>query len=39
MILSIVKSLHIAALILWCAGLLALPLMLAKHRRDEAQMT
>lgn len=39
MILSIVKGLHIAALILWCAGLIALPLVLAKHRRDEAQTT
>ena len=29
MILSIVKGLHIAALILWCAGLVALPLVLA----------
>ncbi|MBN2973116.1 CopD family protein [Roseomonas aeriglobus] len=39
MILSIVKGLHIAALILWCAGLIALPLVLAKHRRGEAQTT
>lgn len=31
MILTLVKSLHIAALVLWCAGLVALPLMLAKH--------
>ncbi len=31
------KSIHIAALILWCAGLLALPLLLAKHREGEAQ--
>ena len=37
MILSIVKGLHIAALILWCAGLVALPLMLGKHRLDEGQ--
>lgn len=37
MILAIIKGLHIAALILWCAGLIALPLVLAKHRRDEAQ--
>ncbi|MEP9402652.1 CopD family protein [Sphingomonas sp. VNH70] len=37
--LSLVKALHIAALILWCAGLVALPLVLAKHRRDEAQTT
>jgi len=37
MILTLVKALHIAALILWCAGLIALPLVLAKHDKDEAQ--
>lgn len=37
MILTLVKSLHIAALILWCAGLIALPLVLAKHDTDETQ--
>ncbi|MEH3036647.1 MAG: CopD family protein [Sphingomonas adhaesiva] len=37
MILSLVKALHIAALILWCAGLVALPLMLGKHRADDNQ--
>lgn len=37
MIVSLVKALHIAALILWCAGLVALPLMLAKHRTGEEQ--
>lgn len=37
MIVSLVKALHIAALILWCAGLVALPLMLAKHRTGEKQ--
>lgn len=37
MILTLVKSLHIAALILWCAGLFALPLVLAKHDADEEQ--
>lgn len=37
MILSIVKGLHIAALILWCAGLVALPLMLGKHQAGESQ--
>ncbi|MBS3651844.1 CopD family protein [Pseudaminobacter sp. 19-2017] len=26
-----VKALHIAALVIWCAGLFALPLMLARH--------
>lgn len=35
--LSITKGVHIAALVLWCAGLVALPLMLSKHRADEAQ--
>ena len=37
MILTFVKALHIAALILWCAGLVALPLVLAKHDTDEEQ--
>lgn len=37
MMLALVKGLHIAALILWCAGLVALPLVLAKHDADEAQ--
>jgi len=37
MILTIVKGLHIAALVLWCAGLVALPLMLGKHRIDDDQ--
>jgi len=36
-IVTLVKALHIAALALWCAGLIALPLMLGKHRADEAQ--
>ena len=31
------KALHIAALLLWCAGLLALPLVLERHRSDESQ--
>ncbi|MGE7204278.1 CopD family protein [Sphingomonas sp. NPDC019816] len=39
MILSIVKGVHIAALILWCAGLIALPLLLAKHSVSEVQTT
>ena len=37
MILTLVKALHIAALILWCAGLVALPLVLSKHTEHEAQ--
>ena len=37
MILAWVKGLHIAALILWCAGLVALPLVLSKHDVAEEQ--
>ncbi|KQM31261.1 CopD family protein [Sphingomonas sp. Leaf10] len=37
MILTWVKGLHIAALILWCAGLIALPLVLSKHDVGERQ--
>lgn len=37
-ILTIVKGVHIAALVLWCAGLVALPLMLGEHRRGEDQL-
>ena len=37
MILSLVKALHIAALIMWCAGLFCLPLMLSKHEIGEEQ--
>ncbi|WP_228242301.1 CopD family protein [Porphyrobacter sp. GA68] len=37
MILSLVKALHIAALVLWCAGLIGLPLMLSKHEIGESQ--
>ena len=37
MILSLVKALHIAALALWCAGLIGLPLMLSKHEIGEGQ--
>ncbi len=37
MILSLVKALHIAALVVWCAGLLGLPLMLSKHEIGEGQ--
>jgi uncharacterized membrane protein len=34
---SALKFLHIGALLIWCAGLLALPLMLGKHEAGEAQ--
>ena len=37
MIVTIVKGLHIATLVMWCAGLIALPLMLGKHEVGEAQ--
>lgn len=37
MIVAWVKALHIAALILWCAGLVALPLVLSKHDVAEEQ--
>lgn len=37
MIVSMLKAVHIAALILWCAGLIALPLVLSKHERGESQ--
>lgn len=33
------KALHLAALILWCAGLLALPLLLARHDPHQPQST
>lgn len=37
MIVALVKAVHIAALVIWCAGLLALPLMLSKHEIGETQ--
>lgn len=37
MILALVKGLHIVALVLWCAGLVALPLVLSKHDIGEEQ--
>ena len=33
-LITLFKGVHIAALILWCAGLLALPLMLSRHDPD-----
>jgi protoporphyrinogen IX oxidase len=33
------KLLHIAALSIWCAGLVALPLLLAKHDQRDQQQT
>ncbi|MET0248275.1 MAG: CopD family protein [Sphingobium sp.] len=33
-----IKFLHIAALAIWCAGVIALPLMLAKHNADHEQL-
>ncbi|MFV0623195.1 CopD family protein [Sphingomonas sp. ac-8] len=37
MILVWLKALHLSAVALWCAGLVALPLILAKHRKGEEQ--
>lgn len=36
-VISGVKFIHIAALSLWCAGLVALPLLLARHHPDRTQ--
>ena len=35
--ITALKSLHIAALIVWCAGLFALPLLLTKHDPQHSQ--
>lgn len=35
--ITAVKFLHIAALAIWCAGLVSLPLLLSKHDKDDAQ--
>ncbi len=35
--ITAVKALHIVALIIWCAGLFALPLMLTKHHPQHSQ--
>lgn len=35
--IAILKTLHIAALVVWCASLLTLPLLLALHRTVRAQ--
>ncbi|EQB05511.1 hypothetical protein L288_12765 [Sphingobium quisquiliarum P25] len=37
MTVTLLKALHIAALLLWTAGLLSLPLMLARHEEGEHQ--
>lgn len=37
MTITILKALHIMALLLWMAGLLSLPLMLARHEEGEHQ--
>lgn len=36
--ITLFKFLHIGALLVWCAGLLGLPLLLAKHRPEELQL-
>jgi uncharacterized membrane protein len=38
MIVAALKFLHIAALSLWCAGLVGLPLLLARHRPGDDQL-
>lgn len=35
--IALLKFVHIAAVLLWCAGLLALPVMLAQHRENDSQ--
>lgn len=37
--ITALKALHVAALILWCAGLFAMPLLLARHDPQHAQLT
>ncbi len=37
MTLMLIKALHLASLVVWCAGLLGLPLMLSKHEIGESQ--
>jgi uncharacterized membrane protein len=37
-VISIVKGLHIVGIVIWSAGLIALPLMLAQHRREDSQL-
>ncbi|WP_419898225.1 CopD family protein [Roseomonas sp. USHLN139] len=37
MMIAALKFLHIAALSLWCAGLVGLPLLLARHGPEDAQ--
>lgn len=37
MLIPIIKGLHIAAIALWAAGLIALPLLLGQHERGHAQ--
>lgn len=35
--IALLKFVHIAAVLVWCAGLIALPIMLAQHRLDDSQ--
>jgi len=35
--IALIKFIHIAALSIWCAGLVGLPLLLSKHESDDAQ--
>ena len=34
---ALFKFVHIAALLVWCAGLIAMPIMLAQHRHGDSQ--
>ncbi|UZK67051.1 CopD family protein [Sphingomonas sp. M1-B02] len=36
-VIAIIKGVHIAAIALWAAGLIALPLLLSEHRRGHGQ--
>lgn len=35
--IALFKFVHIAALLVWCAGLIALPIMLAQHQHGDSQ--
>lgn len=37
MIVTMVKAVHLVTIILWCAGLFALPVILGQHRLDDDQ--
>lgn len=37
LVITLFKFIHIATILIWCAGLIALPIMLARHKLDDAQ--